>query len=56
MRDEILIGTAGTITSAVGTVIQLNDVLKTISMIFPNNPTSNVNSVHIDEVCSTASR
>lgn len=33
MEDEIIIGTAGTITSAVGTAIQTSEILRIISII-----------------------
>lgn len=33
MRDEILIGTAGTLTSAIGSATQTNEILQTISII-----------------------
>lgn len=33
MQEELIIGTAGTITSAVGTATQTNDVLRTISLV-----------------------
>ena len=33
MKDEMLLGTAGTITSAVGTATQTNQTLQTISLI-----------------------
>lgn len=33
MRNELLVGTAGTALSAVGTGLQTNDVLQTISLV-----------------------